>query len=704
MNAIIEKTKRIAILGNPNTGKSTLFNSLSKTQQRIANYPGVTIDQKLGEIQLDKLKVELIDLPGSYSLRAISPDEQVAVDVLMGRLGEPPELVIFILDAINLQRNLFLFTQLCETQIPVVVALTMTDQLEREGIALDQQKLSKQLGVPVVDFYARSSASVQNFKNELKKYLLNPPAPPQAPIKYPLNLDRVITDLQEQTSSFLTLTKFEGSQLLFFDDEPLFELHDDQLSQVVARQREKLNGTTYEQLNNLRFAWAAKVTDAVEKRSARKKSWVQILDSILTHKVFGLLIFTAIMYLVFSAIYSWATPMIDGIEWVFGWLGEQATIDSMPALTSLISDGIIGGVGSVVVFLPQIIILFIFIALLEASGYLARASFLMDKLFSWSGLNGRSFIPMLSSFACAIPGVMAARVMPDARARLTTILISPLMSCSARLPVYLLLISAFIEPQFGVGVAAFTLFAMHALGLFIALPMAWVLNKGFLKTPPLPFVLEMPPYRLPHWRNVFYRVLEASKKFMVRAGTIIFAMSLVIWFLSYFPRPAEVAQQIQKANPELSAEQLENKTSAAYLEQSYLGRAGKFVQPIFAPLGYDWKISVGILGAFPAREVIIATLGIVYNVGADVDEESAQLKDIMKKEKRADGSPVYTPLLAFSLMIFFALCAQCMSTIATVQRELKSTKWAVFLFFYMTALAYLFALGFYQAGLALGYT
>ena len=342
----------------------------------------------------------------------------------------------------------------------------------------------------------------------------------------------------------------------------------------------------------------------------------------------------------------------------------------------------------------------------------------MDRLLGWTGLNGRAFIPMLSSFACAVPGVMAARVMPDPRARLTTILVAPLMSCSARLPVYLLMIGAFIEPHFGAGWAALTLFGMHALGLIVALPVAYFLNRGVLKTPSIPFVLELPAYRWPSLFNVGFRAYEASKKFLMRAGTVIFAASIVIWGMSYFPRPESIATNIeQKYAPELSALQaagesaesatnpreelqmrIDNEISGAYLEQSYLGRLGHAVQPLFAPLGFDWKISVGILGAFPAREVIIATLGIIYNVGASVDEESDSLKQRMAAEIRTDGTPVYTPLVAVTLMVFFALCSQCMSTLATVWRELNSGKWAAFLFVYMTGLAYICGLAVYQTG------
>lgn len=452
-----------------------------------------------------------------------------------------------------------------------------------------------------------------------------------------------------------------------------------------------------------RYQWAEAIVQRVEKRSEKALTFSRKLDRILTHRFFGLIIFAAVMFLMFQSIYTWAVPFMDLIETGISTLSDVvgSSLAARPLLASIMVDGMIAGVGSVIVFLPQIVILFLFVAVLEDSGYLSRAAFLMDKLLGWTGLNGRAFIPMLSSFACAVPGIMAARVMPDPKARMATILVSPLMSCSARLPVYILLISAFIEPRFGASWAAVTLFAMHGIGLLIALPIAWILNKGILKTPDMPFILELPVYRLPNWTNVVFRAYEAGKKFTVRAGTVIFAFSIIIWALSYFPRPDHIADDIRAQAQSQDALLIDQQIAGAYLEQSYLGTAGKAIQPIFGPLGFDWKITVGILGAFPAREVILSTLGIIYQIG-EADEESDDLKQRMAAESWPDGSQVFTPLVAIVLMIFFALCSQCMSTLITVQRELNSWKWAGFLFTYMTALAYLLSLVTYQGGKALG--
>ncbi|MDH5656687.1 MAG: ferrous iron transporter B, partial [Spirochaetia bacterium] len=412
-----------------------------------------------------------------------------------------------------------------------------------------------------------------------------------------------------------------------------------------------------------------------------------------------------------QSIYTWAAPIMDFIESMMGELGDFISpyFAEYPVLQSLAVDGVIGGVGAVIIFIPQIAILFTFIAVLEDSGYLSRAAFLMDKLLGWTGLNGRSFIPMLSGFACAVPSVMSTRVIPDFRVRLATIMIVPLMSCSARLPVYLLFIGAFIEPAYGPVWAAVSLFGMHIIGPIIALPVAYLLNQNILKSQAAPFVLEMPAYRIPKLYNVLYRVYEAVTRFLVRAGTVIFAMSILIWALSYFPRPESVennirdvyAEKISLADEDSAAVlevEMENRIASAYLEQSYLGKSGKLIQPVFSPLGFDWKLSVGILGAFPAREVIISTLGIIYNVGSSVSEESSSLREKMLNEKNEDGSALFSLPVVLSLMVFFALCSQCMSTLATVKKELHSWKWTIFQFVYMTLLAYIAGLLIYQIG------
>jgi ferrous iron transport protein B len=469
------------------------------------------------------------------------------------------------------------------------------------------------------------------------------------------------------------------------------------------------------------------LNDVLERQAAMKRrSKSEGIDQLLLHKFWGLLVFMGMMYVVFQSVYTWAGPVMGLIESAVGWaqgIASEALVGT-PMLQSLIADGIIGGVGAFLVFLPQILVLFFFISLLEASGYMARAAFLMDKLFQWCGLNGKSFVPLLTSFACAIPGIMATRTINDNKARLITILVAPLMSCSARLPVYLLLIGAFIEPRYGSNVAGATLFAMHFVGALVAAPFAWVLNKTVNKgRKPTPFVMELPHYRVPQVKLILFRMYESGKEFVVRAGTVIFAMTIIIWALLYFPRPPELQDQLATEyiaqisqdstsgiaeSIELDANQsseLERQVAARYLEQSYMGRFGKFVQPIFEPAGYDWKITVGVLASFPAREIIISTLGITYALGGEVDEASDDLRNTLSHAKwetgPRTGEPVFNIPVALSIMVFFALCMQCGATLAVIAKELN-WRWAAGSFIALTSLAWLAAVLVYQIGTLFG--
>ncbi|MCB9399175.1 MAG: ferrous iron transport protein B [Acidobacteria bacterium] len=696
----------VVLAGNPNTGKTTVFNALCGTRQKVGNFPGVTVEKKSGSLELSKGSVELVDLPGLYSLNPLSPDEQVATEGIMGRvLGmREPNLTLFVLDATNIKRNLYLLSQVCDVNRPTLVVLTMTDLLEKEGIVLHRDQLEAAIGLPVVALDGRNTAEVKKLKVAIEAALENPPRP-----RVQVQLPNPVEQALEKVHAFNpALTRLEALQLLL--GEQTLEAYPIAMVEAESQRRQLESELPFKSLDlaQIRYDWAQTVALQSEERILKGKTLSQKIDRLLLHRFWGLIFFVAIMFVVFQSIYTWAVPFMDWIDAGFSWLSDRASLAlaDTPLLQSVVVDGMIAGVGSVIIFLPQIIILFLFVAFLEDSGYLARAAFLMDKLLGWTGLNGRAFIPMLSSFACAVPGIMAARVMPDPKARMATILVSPLMSCSARLPIYILIISAFIEPHYGPIWAAVALFGMHALGLFLALPIAFLLNRKVLKTPEMPFILEMPPYRMPKAFNVFFRAFEAGKKFTLRAGTVIFAFSILIWALSYFPRPASVAESVRQqaaaqATPIEEAD-LEQMVAGAYLEQSYLGRMGKTIQPVFAPLGFDWKITVGILGAFPAREVILSTLGIIYQIG-ETDETDQNLKTRMAQETWPDGRPVFTPLVAVVLMIFFALCSQCMSTLITVQKELNSWKWAGFLFSYMTALAYVVSLFVYQGGRLLGW-
>ncbi|CAN5416075.1 ferrous iron transport protein B [soil metagenome] len=620
------KTATVAVLGNPNAGKTTLFNGLTGLHQKVGNYPGVTVERISGRLKFPDREVELVDIPGLYSLTPVSEDERIAAQALH---DDAPDLVVCVLDATNLERNLFLFSQLAEMGIPTLVALTMVDRVETQGERVEMETLSDLLGVEVVPVVGHREKGLDELKAAIIRNLDHPRLP---------------------------------------------------------------NTQAFEEVAD-RYAWSGEIQkEAIQTLRPRGLSWSDRIDLILTHRVFGLAFFVGVMYLVFQSIYTFATPLMDAIQSGFTWL--QGVIEPHLAgndtLKSLLVDGLIGGVGSMVVFLPQILILFFFIAVLEGTGYLARAAFLMDRLLGWAGLNGRAFIPLLSSFACAIPGIMAARVMPDAKSRLATILVAPLMSCSARLPVYLILISTFIEPKYGKFWAGFTLFAMHFLGLLVAVPIVWFFNRAVVKGKRLPFLLELPPYQWPKWRDVWLAMWFRGKVFLKTAGTIIVAMSIVIWALGYFPRNPVPAGADEKV------------ASEHQLEQSYLGRMGKAVEPVFLPAGFDWRISTGILAAFPARENIVASLGIIFSLGNDEDEKSADLRTALDDATWPDGRPLFTIWTAVGLMVFFALCAQCMATLATVKRETNSWKWPAFMFVYMTALAYIAAVGIFQVGRLFG--
>ncbi len=718
-----EQTTRIALIGNPNTGKTSLFNTLTGMRQHVGNYSGVTVEKKTGTWTLPQGNdVELIDLPGTYSLSANSLDERVAVDVLAGhRAGEEsPDLIIVVVDVENLRRNLFLASQASELGVPMVIALNCWDVAEKKGLQIDSKLLEQRLGVPVIPTVAKHKKGTAELAKAVEQAIETRPmlTRPNWPEPVKKALDTLKREFVGQRGEILR--DGELQRLLFDRDSAVCErltCPAQAYKPIIKAARDQLYKDGYqpdaaESLLRFRFLNPL-LNDILERQAALKTtSKSESIDHLLLHKVWGLAIFVGMMYVVFQSVYSWAGPLMDLIEGGVGIVGDFASsmLASTPMLQSLIVDGIIGGVGSFLVFLPQILVLFFFISLLEESGYMARAAFLMDKLFQWCGLNGKSFVPLLSSFACAIPGIMATRTISDNKARVITILIAPLMSCSARLPVYLLLIGAFVEPQYGPTVAGITLFAMHFVGALLAAPLAWVLNKTLSKgVAPEPFVMELPHYRIPHLKHTFFRMYESGKEFVMRAGTVIFAMSIIIWALLYFPRPEAVEREIvaQYQDVEISEEveaEISHLVDATYLEQSYMGRFGKAVQPLFAPAGYDWKITVGVLASFPAREIIVSTLGITYSLGGDVDEESDDLRTTLSNATwetgKLKGQKVFNMPVALSIMVFFALCMQCGATVAVIAKELN-WRWACASFFGLTTIAWLAAVLVYQVGMRL---
>ncbi len=725
----------VALVGNPNTGKTTLFNALTGLSQRVGNYPGVTVERKVGRLKLrGGLEVDLLDLPGAYSLAAHSPDEMIVADVLMGQVeGEAPvSVVLAIVDASNLQRNLYLVSQVLELGLPVVIALNMVDVAASRRVRIDAAMLSQRIGVPVVPTCANRHRGLDDLRRAIADVVSGErSAEPAGLPRFPESLGRQVRTLAQDVElswdgRVRKLSEVEAFRALVdeggYAEQRLVEAQGPAFGRRLLEVRSKVH--TKAPLSALeteaRYAWISQVISGCLVRPERLQTILSDrLDRVLTHRVLGTLIFVGMMGLVFQSIFTWAGPLMDWIDGLFGGLGAWVGA-TMPggALKSLVVDGVIGGVGSVVIFLPQIAILFFFIAILEDGGYMARAAFLMDRLLTRCGLSGKSFIPMLSSFACAVPGIMATRTIEDRRDRFTTILVAPLMSCSARLPVYTIFIAAFIPDHMllggWVGLQGLTLFGMYCVGIGVAVPVAWVLKKTLLKGASSPFVLELPSYKLPDPKTVGMRVYQSSKAFLSRAGRIILAAAIVMWALAYFPRPAGIVENYEARQEEIlsthagqaQAEALaaiDAGMSSELLKQSFLGRAGHFIEPVVRPLGWDWRIGMAAVASFPAREIVVASLGTIYSLGSGVDETSEGLRHALQAATWDDGRPIFTVPVALSVMVFFALCAQCAATLAVIQRETRSWGWAGFAFGYMTLLAYIGAWVTYQATTALGW-
>ncbi|HTU20031.1 MAG TPA: ferrous iron transport protein B [Gemmataceae bacterium] len=730
-----EPKRAAALVGNPNTGKTTLFNALSGLRQRVGNYPGVTVETKKGQMCCGGQPFELIDLPGTYSLSPRSPDEMVAVDVILGRQkGEVrPDVVVSIVDASNLERNLYLTTQALELGVPVVLALNMIDVAAAQGIRIDVERLSRQLGVPVVAIQANKKKGLEQLRDAIAQAACGLALSRKRPL-FPEAFEREIEQLHQALGP--DVSEYLVRRLVLdvggWTEQRLVDHLGEGIRQQVQSVRERLAqaGCPVPAVEaRARYGWIREVTaGCVERPAERPVTWTDRIDRVLTHKFWGTLIFLAVMFLVFQAIFTWARPLMKGISDAKDALADLLRGQLPPGpFTNLLLDGILEGVGAVVIFLPQILILFAFIAVLEDCGYMARAAFLMDKLMSRCGLSGKSFIPMLSSIACAVPGILATRVIENRRDRLATILVAPLMSCSARLPVYILLIGAFLTgPAFAWWLPGVVMFAMYAIGLVLAPLVALLLKRTLLRGETPVFVMEMPLYKLPSPRLILRRMLDSGWAFLRRAGTLILASVVVVWALLYFPRGGEAEQQpydvrLAAMQQELDTlkekgeneaaeakEQQINSLTAEWKQQSYLGRMGKAIEPVVRPLGWDWKIGVAALASFPAREVVVGTLGIIYSEGeqdTDAIREAKNVADLplakaMQKARWDDdpARPVFTIPTVLSLLVFFALCCQCVSTLAVIKRETRSWRWPVFTFTYMTALAYVGALVVYQAG------
>ncbi len=698
---------RVALLGNPNTGKSTLFNALTGMRQKVGNFAGVTVDRVEGFYRgPDGTRVSVLDLPGSYSLSAASPDEEIALDVLLGKARNVPlpDVTVVVADALHLERNLFLVSQLMELGLPVVVALNQMDAAKAAGVSIDVPELIHELGVPVVPVVATRRDGIET----LRRAIMQAPSMPKPGRRFtvPATVTQALAPLDAMLRDAGFTPEVAGMEALRLLAVAAPERH---LSKVEgldaaiesARRELAAAGMNARGLEaELRYGWIGGVVQRTVVHDDRVRNRVgDRIDAVALHRVWGPLLFLAIMALVFQSIFTWAAPLMDGTEGLVAALGERmGALLPEGDLRSLVVDGVIAGVGSVVVFVPQIAVLFLFIGILEDSGYMARAALVMDRYMRKVGLHGKSFIPMLSGYACAVPGIMAARTIGEPKDRLATIMVVPLMSCSARLPVYTLLIGTFIPATLVGGIfnlQGLTMLAMYLLGTVAALAVAALFKRTLLRAPSRPMLIELPPYRLPDPRSLFMTVSQRSMTFLKRAGTVIFAMSIVLWALATYPKtdaPAgateERAQEVQLAN-------------------SALGRVGHAIEPAVRPLGFDWKIGVGIAASFAAREVFVSTMGTIYGVGG-VDEDSPALSERLRNERHAaTGEPVYSPLIALTLMVFYVFALMCVSTVAITVRETgggaRGWGWAGLQFGYMLALAYGASLLVYHGGRALGF-
>lgn len=716
------RVPQVLVAGNPNSGKSTLFNALSGGSARVGNYPGVTVDRTSADLHLESGSVELVDVPGTYSLTASSPEEQLAVNALLER---NTRAVVCVVDATTLERGLYLALQLIESGLPVIIAMNMMDAADSLGLRIDIELLSNLLGAPIVPVVATRRRGLDALRSAIER-ALSPSAQPQKrpEIPYPDALQADVEALVpsiERWRPYATIDEIRAFALwclLSLGDDDLLGVPDD-VRRIATDLREKaiaqgrnpdleIIGARYQCLDRV-------VSQACAVRSPEASASERI-DRLLTHPVAGIMIFALVMFGIFEALFAGAEPFMDAIESLTTFL-QDLTVAVLPAgvLRDLISDGIIAGVGNVVVFAPQILFLFLFIGFLEDSGYLARVAFVIDRVMKGVGLHGKAFVPLLSGFACAVPAVMATRTIERRRDRLVTMLALPLMSCSARLPVYILVVGTVFAGMsvgwFSAGAVA--LFSMYTLSVLVTLGAAAVIRRTVLRGPTPTFVLEMPPYRWPSARILWLNAWRRLRVFLIDAGTIILAMTIVLWAVLSFPKSDQVAERYAARRAQIeqmdlpepakreALQSLDSREAGAQLEQSLGGRFGHAIEPVLRPIGFDWQIGVGIVGAFAAREVFVSTLGVVFGVG-EADEENKPLRQALQDARHADGTPVMTPLSGVSLMVFFLLACQCMSTIAVVRKESGSWKWPLFLFAYMTVLAYLASLLVYQGGRLLG--
>ena len=672
---------KVALIGNPNVGKTSIFNALTGLNQKVGNYPGITVEKKSGICKIDEqTKATIIDLPGTYSINPTSIDEEVALNILVDEnCKDKPDVILVVAEVENLKRNLLLFSQVKDLGFPTLLLINMADRMEANGISLDLKSLEKKLNTKIILVSVKNNQGINEVKKSIKDFSLLDTNP--------------FFDITQLNSDELTGNNYRKWVVKTQENDK-----QDKPDALLKKLQHKETIKRYQLINNV-------LKDTYQKDTSKATGLRYKLDSILTHKFWGYIIFFSIMLLVFQSIFAWSSIPMDFIDESFGTLTDWLK-EVLPAgkLTDLLTDGLISGINGVVIFIPQIAILFLFISLLEESGYMSRVVFLMDRIMRPFGLNGKSIVPLISGTACAIPAIMSARNIEDTKERLITMLITPFTTCSARIPVYVIIISLVIPNKTAFGIFSYQSVAMtllYLLGFLAAILSGWILSKFIKSDRRSYFVAEMPEYRKPLFKNVAYNVWDKTKAFVFGAGKIILPLSILLWFLgthgtSNFDNAQEIIGS-QYATQNLNEDVLNDKIAAFQLENSYMGKIGKFIEPAVAPLGFDWKIGIAVITSFSAREVFVGTLATIYNIGSHAeDEDFTLIKDIMMNETRPDGSPVFTLATGVSILLFYAFAMQCMSTIAIIKKETNSLKWTLYQAIGMTAFAYLVSLIAYQ--------
>ncbi len=709
-----EKEIQIALVGNPNCGKTTVFNYASKSKEKVGNYSGVTVDSKTAHFKIDDYTLKITDLPGTYSISAYSPEELYVRKYIF---GEMPDIVINIVDASNLERNLYLTTQLIDMDIKVIIALNMYDELRTKGDEFDFESLGKMIGIPIIPTIGSKGYGVKDlFKKAIEVYEDQEPTVRHIHINYGKDVEKSIRKIQnilweDEKRAELISTRFYALKLLEKDSSAHTTLKSWENYESIKTIAEKeikslenlINDDSETIIADAKYGFIAGALKETYKGNVHnRKKKTEKIDSFLTHKYLGFPFFILFLWIMFQSTFSLGQYPMDWIDYLIGLLGD--IVNNFMAdgpLKDLIINGAIGGVGGVIIFLPNILILFFFISLMEDTGYMARAAFIMDRIMHKIGLHGRSFIPLVMGFGCNVPAVMATRTIENKQNRLLTMLINPFMSCSARLPVYVLIISAFFVKNPGL-----VLFSIYIIGIAMATIVAIIFKKTLFKSKEIPFVMELPPYRIPTLRNLLRHMWFKGAQYLKKMGGIILVASILVWALGYYPKNVEYTMDYDTQIAEIQSKNLTNgnakieellmqKTSEEQAH-SYIGRIGKFIEPVMRPLGFDWKMSVSILSGVAAKEIVVSTMGVLYQ--AEDDESSNNLMNRLQNEKDKDGNPIFTPLVAFGFLIFILIYFPCVAVVAAIKKESGHWKWAIFTVFYTTFLAWFMSFLIYQIG------